>query len=228
MKDISKLLIQEPPLQVLPSLAIAIGLNEAIVLQQLYYLLLNPSFGKRIAEEKWIFNTYEEWQANFFPFWSVDTIKRTFTKLAQMKVIKTCQPEGGISRRKYYTIDASVLSEISQQGKLPSSTGQVAIHDGSSCPVPITKTTSKTTSKDKVKGAFSMPGDQFKPRYPYPESEDEMIATLEEHEIEHRPEYDGDFFGSMTEAGWMIQGNPVFDWIATYQARLEITIPGRK
>ena len=35
----SNLLTQEPPLQVLPSLAVAIGLNEAIVLQQVHYLL---------------------------------------------------------------------------------------------------------------------------------------------------------------------------------------------
>ena len=34
------LLISEPPLQVLPSLAVKIGLNEAIVLQQIHYWLL--------------------------------------------------------------------------------------------------------------------------------------------------------------------------------------------
>ena len=33
----SKLLINEHPLQVLPSLATKIGLNEAIVLQQIHY-----------------------------------------------------------------------------------------------------------------------------------------------------------------------------------------------
>jgi hypothetical protein len=32
------LLIKEPPLQVLPSLAVAIGLKPALVLQQLYWL----------------------------------------------------------------------------------------------------------------------------------------------------------------------------------------------
>lgn len=40
------LLIEEPPLQILPSLAAAIGLNEAIVLQQLYWLLQQPNNGK--------------------------------------------------------------------------------------------------------------------------------------------------------------------------------------
>ena len=36
----SRLLIDEPPLQVLPSLAREIGLNEAIMLQQIHYWLL--------------------------------------------------------------------------------------------------------------------------------------------------------------------------------------------
>ena len=35
----SNLLIEEPPLQVLPSLALAVGLNEAIILQQMHYWL---------------------------------------------------------------------------------------------------------------------------------------------------------------------------------------------
>jgi hypothetical protein len=33
----SKLLIDEPPLQVLPTLAVRLGLEEAIFLQQLHY-----------------------------------------------------------------------------------------------------------------------------------------------------------------------------------------------
>jgi hypothetical protein len=37
----SRLLIHEPALQVLPSLAVAIGLNEAIFLQQLHYWLVS-------------------------------------------------------------------------------------------------------------------------------------------------------------------------------------------
>lgn len=39
----AQLLINEPPLQVLPTLAKTIGLNEAIVLQQVHYWL-NPKF----------------------------------------------------------------------------------------------------------------------------------------------------------------------------------------
>ena len=57
----SRLLITEPPLLVLPSLAIAIGLNEAIFLQQLHYWLQQA--GKERDGRRWIYNTYDEWHA---------------------------------------------------------------------------------------------------------------------------------------------------------------------
>lgn len=41
----SKLLIEEPPLQVLPSLAVTIGLNEAIIIQQIHYWLRDSRNG---------------------------------------------------------------------------------------------------------------------------------------------------------------------------------------
>ena len=63
----------------------------------------------------------------------------------------------------------------------------------------------------------------FEPRFPYPETEDEMYDTLEQHDVEPNPDYDGNFFEQMVASGWTIQGNPVWDWIATYQARLEVT-----
>ncbi len=120
----SKLIIEEPPLQVLPSLAIRIGLNEAIVLQQLHYLLRQPKFGRRIAEHQWIFNTYEEWQCQYFPFWHRNTIKNIFTSLSKQGLILCCQPEGKVSRRKYYRINTEELSRISEQPKFGRSNDQ--------------------------------------------------------------------------------------------------------
>ena len=50
------LLISEPPLQVLPSLAVKIGLNEAIILQQVHYWLLKSN---NIRDGyKWVYNSY--------------------------------------------------------------------------------------------------------------------------------------------------------------------------
>lgn len=143
LKDIAALLIQEPPLQVLPSLAVKIGLNEAIVLQQLWYLLRNPKFGKRIDEKQWIFNTVDQWRADFFPFWSGPTIKRIFASLKRQELIETCQPEGRISRRQYYRIASEKLAEISDEIKLiPSMGSKRSDGNGSNCALPNTKTTS--------------------------------------------------------------------------------------
>lgn len=72
------LLINEPPLQVLPSLARQVGLNEAILLQQLHFRSLISSNVR--DGHKWVYKTYEEW-GNEFPFWSIDTIRRSIYKL---------------------------------------------------------------------------------------------------------------------------------------------------
>ena len=74
-----QLLISEPPLQVLPSLALEVGLNGAIFLQQLHYRLL---ISRNIRDgEKWVYQSYPEWRDKEFPFWSVDTVKRTIQQL---------------------------------------------------------------------------------------------------------------------------------------------------
>jgi DnaD/phage-associated family protein len=98
----SKLLINEPPLQVLPSLAVAVGLNEAIVIQQIHYWLSGKA-GKIIDGQRWIFNGYSEWQEQF-PFWSNATIYRIFAKLEREGIVISKQP-GGYDRRKWYTLD---------------------------------------------------------------------------------------------------------------------------
>jgi len=58
----SKLLINEHPLIVLPSLAEEVGINEAIVLQQLHYWLDNPKVGKLWRGKSWVRNSVREWQ----------------------------------------------------------------------------------------------------------------------------------------------------------------------
>lgn len=99
----SRLLIDEPPLQVLPSLAREIGLNEAIMLQQMHYWLLKSS--NEFEGVKWFYKTLEDWQTEF-PFWSVMTIRRTVGSLEKQKIIKI----GNFNKKKFdktkwYTID---------------------------------------------------------------------------------------------------------------------------
>lgn len=99
----SRLLIDEPPLQVLPSLAREIGLNEAIMLQQMHYWLLKSS--NEFEGAKWFYKTLEDWQREF-PFWSAMTIRRTLTNLEKQKVIRI----GNFNKKKFdktkwYTIE---------------------------------------------------------------------------------------------------------------------------
>ncbi|WP_186671148.1 hypothetical protein [Sporosarcina sp. BP05] len=50
----------------LPSLAMAVGLNAAILLQQLYFKAL---ISTNVRDgHKWVYKTYEEWKNEEFPF----------------------------------------------------------------------------------------------------------------------------------------------------------------
>lgn len=108
----SKLLIDESPILVLPSLARKIGLNEAIFIQQLHYWLKDSS---NIYEgNKWVYNTYEEWQEQF-PFWSVSTIRRIINKLEKEKLIIIANYNRmKIDNTKWYRIDYDLLERMSR------------------------------------------------------------------------------------------------------------------
>lgn len=109
----SKLLINESPLQVLPTLAIRIGLNEAIFLQQLHYFL---SLSKHEKDgRRWIYNSSADWQA-IFPFWSAPTIRRVIASLEEQKLIITTTQynQSGFDKRRWFAIDYSALETAEQ------------------------------------------------------------------------------------------------------------------
>lgn len=85
----SHLLIDEPPLQVLPSLAERIGLNEAILLQQLHYWLQvseNTQLDQDGQKRRWVWKTLDGWSKEF-PFWSQRTIQRVLRSLVDDGII---------------------------------------------------------------------------------------------------------------------------------------------
>lgn len=103
----SQLLINEPPLQVLPTLAQTIGLNEAIILQQIHYWLapkLNQNF---FNGRHWVRNTYEQWQSQF-PFWGEKTIRRTISNLEESGILMSFVTRD-FKRFKYYSLDYNKL-----------------------------------------------------------------------------------------------------------------------
>src|ERR1700704_2509942 len=108
----SKLLIYEPPLQILPSLAIKIGLNEAIVLQQIHYWISNPLNKNIVDGRKWVYNTYDQWGVQF-PFWSKNTIIRTIESLESKKlIISNSFNKLFRDRTKWYTIDYDNVNSL--------------------------------------------------------------------------------------------------------------------
>ncbi len=100
------LLIDEEPLLVPPRLAAAIGLNAAIVLQQVRYWLGDKRRPKVRDGRRWVYNTYPQWQAQF-PFWSLATIKKTFRELEECGLLLASQRynRAPTDRTKWYTID---------------------------------------------------------------------------------------------------------------------------
>jgi hypothetical protein len=111
-RNYSKLLISESPLQVLPTLAVKIGLNEALMLQQVHYWISNPMNKNLRNGRVWVYKTYSEWQQEF-PFWSMRTIQRTMLSLEHKKILIANNFNKLITdRTKWYTIDYDKLDSL--------------------------------------------------------------------------------------------------------------------
>jgi hypothetical protein len=110
----ANLLIQEHPMVFSPTLAKIIGLNEAIVLQQIQYWESNPNNKGFVYDGyKWVYNTMEEWKSKNFTFLSVSTLKRTFSKLAERGLLLSMQMnKGSWNHTKCYRIDHERLEEV--------------------------------------------------------------------------------------------------------------------
>jgi hypothetical protein len=93
----SKLLIYDNPIMILPSLAQKIGLNEAVMLQQIHYWLVSSQHEKE--GRKWVYNTYRDWQLQL-PFWSESTIKRSIKSLEDQGYLLSAN----YNRLKYFLL----------------------------------------------------------------------------------------------------------------------------
>ena len=163
------ILFNKNPLVVNPELAELIGLNEAIILQQLHYWIQKSNFEK--DGKKWVYNSYKEWQKQF-KFWSVDTIKRTMNKLKKMNLIEIKQLSNSkLDKTNYYSINYQELELLSvpnakgqnapmENSNLPQREGQNAPME--ECKMPssyknnnlITETTTETTNRDYTENKY--------------------------------------------------------------------------
>ena len=127
------LLMPSRPIVINPDLAYSIGLNEAIALQQVNYWLKETTSGLERDGVRWIYNTNEQWLEQF-PFWSESTLKRTFTRLKNLGVLKVEQlNKSQRDMTNYYTInyESELLDEVkvtkSKSSKCTLPSGQIAL-----------------------------------------------------------------------------------------------------
>ena len=158
----TKYLIDDQPLIVLPKLAQRVGLNESLFLQQLHYWLLQ----KRNIRDGyyWAFNSYPEWLKQF-PFWSESTLKRTVNSLEKSGLVITGNYNSmKIDKTKWYRIDYKVLKEITSDieefdGKASNdesvqndlTNGSKRTDEDIDLNRPIPEITTETTTKNKTK-----------------------------------------------------------------------------
>lgn len=155
----SNLLYDERPLEINPTLAELIGLNEAIILQQVHYWIVtemktndNDVIAKHMHDGKWwIWNTYEQWQEQF-KFWSIATIKRTISKLEKSGLLLSGNfNKYGYDRTKWYTIDYDKLQSLKNQESINLIQWNVSSCTNGKCQndttntIDYTENTSKTT-----------------------------------------------------------------------------------
>ena len=125
----SKLLFNDPPLVVSPSLAVAVkSVDEAIVLQQVHYWL--QTAGKERDGRLWIYNSVKEWQAQF-PFWSEKSIRRIIDSLREKGLLLTANYNKlPMDRTLWYSIDYDKLSTYDQMGTPFAQTGNSICPNG--------------------------------------------------------------------------------------------------
>ncbi|MCH6265342.1 conserved phage C-terminal domain-containing protein [Neobacillus citreus] len=168
----SKLLINENPVMIIPSLAVKIGLNEAVILQQIHYWV----HGSRhvIEGRKWIFNTYKDWQEQL-PFWSESTIKRAIHSLEKQGLLLSGNwNRSKMDKTKWYTIDYQRLEELTESEPMnPSEEPQSADHETAA-----TETDPNHTQVDLYE-LLDDNGDEYMPQPATPSPAVEKIPVAE-------------------------------------------------
>lgn len=111
----SNLLFDEKPLVISPALAKSIGLNEAIVLQQVHYWLENNKKNNRnfFEGKYWTYKSISNWHKEYFNFWSEKTVKRIFAVLEQKGILVIGNYNKlPYDKTKWYSIDYISLESL--------------------------------------------------------------------------------------------------------------------
>lgn len=161
----SRLLFSNDDILVInPKLAKLIGLNEAIILQQIHYWIDNKGCkGVHSKGRKWIYNTVSQWQEQF-PFLSPSTIKRTMLELRNLDLIFVEQlSENGRDTTNYYSVNYEKLDSLEMgQSEQPREVNLNSLGGSNWSPPNRTETTTETTGKKPRASLADDGGEHFK------------------------------------------------------------------
>lgn len=140
----SKVLLGGRTLLLLPSLVGMVGLNEAIVLQQVRYRL-GDDLQPRVRDGcRWARDPLERWRERDFPFWEIDTLRRAFQSLDARGLLLSAQFDRHLrDRTKWYTINFAALAlrereyRAAQAGSPPPTPGRRATKRSGETLVPV-------------------------------------------------------------------------------------------
>jgi hypothetical protein len=101
---------------VLPSLAITLGLNEALFAQQVWFWCRHYQKAHDLRHYHlgrwWVWNTADEWQVEM-PWWSLSTVKRTIHRLRKKRVLLIARfNRMTYDRTNWYAIDRQRIAEL--------------------------------------------------------------------------------------------------------------------
>ena len=111
----SMYLFDEQPIVANKTLAREIGLNEALILQQInYWIEINKKSGNNFYDGRyWTYNSIRAWQEKDFDYMSFDTVKRTFAKLEKAGFLLVGNyNKDPRDKTKWYTINTEKLEEL--------------------------------------------------------------------------------------------------------------------
>ena len=165
----SKLLLDERPLQVQASLAKALkSLDEAVIIQQLHYWLQRSNLVRE--NHRWVYNSMADWNKQF-PWLTRKTLTNKFNDLEKRGLIITGNyNKAAFDKTKWYRIDYDAFSHLEQRlGKnYPTNEQDLPNGDGknysmeeekSTQPIPLDyqETTQKTTTRNKGQAQPAQP-----------------------------------------------------------------------
>lgn len=110
MSKMASHLLNESPILVYPTAAKNLGINKAIIIQQIHFWLnVKKKSGDAysfIGGEWWVYNSYPEWRKNNFPWLSTRQIQRIILSLENDGLLISTQALGKPTEsRKWYRID---------------------------------------------------------------------------------------------------------------------------